>query len=43
MTVPVIIATQPKALNNQVATGVIRNMPKRKITSPTVMELPVVM
>jgi hypothetical protein len=43
MTAPVIMDTQPKALSSHDATGVIRNTPKRKITSPTVMELPVVM
>ena len=40
MTEPVIIATHPKAFSNQVATGVVIKMPKRKITNPTMIELP---
>jgi hypothetical protein len=39
----VIIDTHPKAFSNHDATGVIRKMPKKKTTNPTVMELPVVM
>jgi len=43
MTAPVIMATHPKAFSNQEATGVIIKMPKRKITSPKMIELPVEM
>ena len=43
MTAPVIMATHPKASSNQEATGVIIKIPKRKITSPKIIELPVEM
>jgi hypothetical protein len=43
MTALVIMATHPKAFSNHEATGVIIKMPKRKITSPKMIELPVEM
>jgi hypothetical protein len=43
MTAPVIMDTHPTAFSSQEATGVFMKIPNRKITSPTMIELPVVM